>query len=103
LGNSRSGRHLKFRNAAELGQAVNSYFDECEKNKRPYLISGLAFHLSVTRQTLLNYAAREEFSQVIERAKARCEMYAEQQLFVNNNMRGAIFNLKNNYGWTTES
>jgi len=103
MGNSRSGRHLIFNDAAELEQAVNSYFDECEKNKRPYLISGLAFHLSVTRQTLLNYANREEFSTVLGRAKTRCEIYAASQLYVNENMTGAIFNLRTNYGWTTKS
>lgn len=64
----------------------------------PYTITGLAHALGTTRETLLDYEDRDEFSDTIKKAKLRCENFAEMQLF-SNSPTGTIFNLKNNYGW----
>lgn len=65
----------------------------------PYTITGLALHLKTTRDTLLDYQDREEFSDTIKDAKLKCEQYAERMLYSGKNVAGSIFNLKNNYNW----
>jgi hypothetical protein len=74
---------------------------------KPYTITGLAVALRTTRQTLLEYEGEvegraksdPEFADTIKRAKEMCHSYAEESLFIGKNPTGAIFNLKNNYGW----
>src|SRR4051794_34581940 len=94
----RKARHrpLIFETPADLQQAIDAYFDMCDPHKEeqlveagvnkrgetiwekrevmtqqlPYTISGLANALGVTRQTLLNYADREEFFDSIDEAKS---------------------------------
>lgn len=64
----------------------------------PYTITGLALALGTSRETLLDYEERAEFSDTIKAAKVKIENYVESQLFTNS-PTGPIFNLKNNYGW----
>ncbi|MET4003868.1 hypothetical protein ABIB48_002606 [Arthrobacter sp. UYCu511] len=116
------GRPLKYQTKDELEVAIDSYFNTQDPHieerlvesgttekgesiftmrkimteQKPYLVSGLAIHLGVTRQTLLNYREREDFFDSIARALGRCEAYAESQLY-GSHARGAIFNLQNNY------
>ncbi len=119
------GRPPKFKSIEELQTRIDKYFASCwtqkrdkfgnpiyEKDKRgrktnkkvlvqsiPYTIAGLATTLDMTRQSILNYERQDEFFDTIKRAKQRCEAYAEESLFIGKNPVGAIFNLKNNYGW----
>jgi len=119
------GRPPKFKSVKELEVKIDNYFNSCWTQKidpsgnlmflrdrkglktdtpitvqtQPYTITGLAVFLSVDRDTLMNYQAKSEFFGTIKRAKQRCEAYAEEQLFIGRNVAGAIFNLKNNYGW----
>lgn len=79
--------------------------------QKPYTITGLAVALETTRKTLRDYESgkydnpdidesiREQFSNTITRAKVRIEQFAEQHLFTGKSPAGAMFNLKNNYGW----
>lgn len=64
----------------------------------PYTITGLALALDTTRETLLDYQYKEEFTDTIKAAKLRCENFNEQMLY-GPSPTGTIFNLKNNYGW----
>lgn len=64
----------------------------------PYTITGLALALGTTRDVLIDYEDKEEFSNTIKDAKAKCHMFAEMSLF-GPSATGPIFNLKNNYGW----
>jgi hypothetical protein len=69
---------------------------------RPLTVTGLAVALDTTRETLLDYENKPEnaaFSDSIKRAKQRIHTYAEEYLFDGKNQTGAIFNLKNNWGW----
>lgn len=68
----------------------------------PYTITGLATWLETSRETLLDYEERHEFSDTIKAAKDKCENYVEVSL-LGKNPTGAIFNLKNNYGWRDRS
>lgn len=61
-------------------------------------VSGLAYLLGMTTRALVNYEGKEEFLPTVKRAKQRIEMSLEHRL-AGNNVTGAIFNLKNNFGW----
>lgn len=61
-------------------------------------ISGLAYTLGMTTESLRNYGTKEEFSATVKRAKQRVEQHLEGHLY-GNSVAGAIFNLKNNFGW----
>lgn len=119
------GRPPKFHSVDELEMKIDEYFTSCWTQKvdpignpiflrnrngsktntpimlqsKPYTITGLAVFLGVDRDTLSNYEAKIDYFGTIKRAKQRCEEYAEEQLFIGKNVVGAIFNLKNNYGW----
>ena len=90
---------LKYKTKEELQKGIDKYFDDCDKDNKPYTISGLALSLDIDRRTLLNYGEREEFFPLIKRAKARVENMLEENLYRLGNNSGIIFNLKNNYGW----
>src|SRR4051794_28649480 len=119
------GAPLKFKTKAELDMAIQTYFDECDPHveermvatgvnangetmfatrkilteQKPYTMSGLARHIGLTRQSLINYKNRDEFFDSIVDAKQRCEEYWEGRLDSKHD-RGAAFNLTNNYdGW----
>mgnify|MGYP006921309821 CR=1 FL=1 len=117
------GRPPKYKTVKELQLLIDAYFESCwaqkidmfgnlmyfkengKKTKRPvmiqikpYTITGLALSIGTTRETLLDYQAKNQFSDTIKRAKDACQNYAEESLFVGKNPAGAIFNLKNNYG-----
>lgn len=92
-------RPLKFKNNIEFTDQIEKYFENCNKNNKPYTISGLAVALDTNRQTLLNYEKKGEFFDTIKKAKAKIEAWTEEQLFSGKAVAGVIFNLKNNYRW----
>ena len=73
------------------------------RQNKPYTITGMAVFLGTTRDLLVDYEKKKKFSDTIKRAKERCHAYAEESLFIGKNPSGAIFNLKNNYGWKDKS
>lgn len=93
------GRPLKFKSVSELQEKITEYFKLCDLTNRPYTITGLAVHLDTSRETILEYEARDEFVDTIKRAKLICHQYAEEKLYTNSQVAGIIFSLKNNYGW----
>lgn len=92
-------RPVKYKTVEELQVKIDEYFNKCDKEFRPYTITGLALALNMTREGLVHYEKKEGFTDTIKRAKLKCEVYAEEQLFIGRNATGVIFNLKNNYGW----
>ncbi|MDD5353279.1 MAG: terminase small subunit [Candidatus Omnitrophica bacterium] len=118
------GRPLKFKTPKELEKKIDAYFDSCfrplinpktneivkDKNGneiiaqyKPFTISGLAYALGTNRMTLLNYENKEEFSEIVTRAKERCEVYAEESLYDRDKWQGARFVLTNGFqGWETK-
>lgn len=99
------GRPLKFKNKEELENAIEQYFLSCEDPEkpgfysRPLTITSLAVYLDTSRETLLDYQEKDEFSDTIKKAKQRIHAWTEEQLYRNTQVTGVIFNLKNNYGW----
>jgi hypothetical protein len=89
-----AGRPLVYESPEKLLEAVNDYFDNTD---RPTL-SGLAVELGIDRQTLYNYAERDEFFDIIKKARERVEAKYEERLIWDNSPTGVIFALKN-MGW----
>lgn len=113
------GRPLTFKTAKELQKVIDEYFDWCENriktiwdeskqkeivvnNPAPYTMSGLARRMGIDRHTLLNYAEKDEFLATIKAARERIHEDVETRL-MEKQATGAIFNLKNNFGWRDES
>ena len=98
--NNKIGRPLKYKNKEEIDQAIRAYFERCEEIGKPLTMSGLAVWLDMDRRSLVNYGNREEFFLSIKRARAMIEASTEERMLMNElNVTGAIFSLKNNYGW----
>lgn len=100
-----TGRPRKYKTVAEVEKIINEYFDKCDKTGKPYTVTGLAIELDMSRKMLLEYCDRvdengDSFRNSIKKAKDRCEAKIEEGLLSGKyNATGAIFNLKNNYGW----
>jgi len=112
------GRPVKYETVDQMESIIDRYFDECFVNAfgtnldsgelpKGYLfmtedkqptVTGLAWCLDLTRQGLIEYEAKTDFSDTIKRAKTRIEASLEQRLF-GSTVAGVIFNLKNNYHW----
>ena len=85
------GRPLAYQSAEELQIAVDTYFAE---EKIPTL-AGLAYHLNISRSTLYLYDDKEQFSDIIKRAREAVEAIYEARLIYSNSPTGVIFALKN--------
>ena len=90
---------FKFKTPADLAVAIDQYFNACDKDKRPYTVSGLAYTIGTSRQVLIDYQNRDEYEDIVLDAKRRIERYTEECLFTKQNPAGVIFCLKNNYGY----
>ena len=90
------GRPLKFETVEIMQDLLNAYFDNVPDNE--WTITGLALALDTSRETLMDYEEKDEFSDTVRAAKSRVESYTVQRLFMNN-PTGSIFNLKNNFNW----
>lgn len=96
----KGGRPKKYTEVEIMQQKINKYFEECNKDNEPYTVTGLCLALNICRDTLAEYAKKEEFSDTIKKAKLKVENYLERHLITDNSTTGIIFNLKNNFGWT---
>ena len=116
----KGGRPMLYTKVEDLQKDIQAYFDSCWQYKFnkdgevvfdeygnpiwmqaiPYTMSGLAYAIGMSRQTLLNYEEKGKFFDTIQEARRIVERYAEQRLYDRDGNRGAIFNLQNNFkGW----
>lgn len=115
---ARGGRPPKWTDPIALQAKIDDYFDQCKgrylKNddgtyllnkygqpvlvdNKPPTITGLALHIGFNNRTsLLDYADKEEFVDVITRAKTRVEEYSETRLYDKDGVTGAKFALASN-------
>lgn len=107
------GQPLKWKSPEELKNKIDEYFEWADKAGLHYMVSGLAYYLKCDLQTLLNYehaevngwlkrvsdVDRRKYVESIKDAKRKILMYYEEALFNRSKATGAIFTLKNNYGW----
>lgn len=89
----RTGRPLAF-TPEELQSKVDEYLTFPK-----ITLAGLAYHLNIDRQTLYNYAERDEFFDIIKKARQAVEAKYEERMIYENNPTGVIFALKN-MGWS---
>jgi len=110
-----NGRPPKFKTVKDMQTAIDDYFDECDNRIKeihtkegdgfaitvpePYTMAGLAYALDMSRQALIDYTHKDGFLDAIKKARARVERDVERRLMEGQNQTGAIFNLKNNFGW----
>jgi len=90
------GRPLKFKSAEEMASVFDAYFDSTPQNK--YTVTGLVLASDMSKQLFADYGKREEFSEVIAKARLRVENSYELSLR-EHGRSGDIFALKN-FGWT---
>ena len=93
------GRPRAFKSVEEVEEKINAYFNYCEEKEKPYTMSGLAYYLEVSRQTLVNYSYKDEYFDTIKKARDKVQMQLEECLYRLGNNSGVIFNLKNNFDW----
>lgn len=94
------GRPKAYTEAEIMKQKIDKYFQECEQKNEPYTITGICIALDICRDTLCEYAKKDEFSDTIKKAKLKVENYLEKHLITDSSTTGIIFNLKNNFGWS---
>ena len=93
------GRPRKYQSSAQLKDKIEEYFVICDKEKKPYTMTGLARALNLSRQGLLDYKGRPEFMDAITKARWRIEEAVESLMFTGRNIVAYIFWAKNNAGW----
>ena len=96
-----AGRPPKYKTPEEMQEVIDNYFESLSDEEKP-TISGLAYMLHMSTEALRNYEQKDEFLVTVKEAKQRVEMALEQHLF-GTAVTGAIFNLKNNFGWKDKS
>lgn len=105
---------IAFKEAEDLEAAIFEFFAECDsrtiqvatkegvetmKDPRPPTVIGLCLWLGISRQTLLNYKAKERFGPVIARAMQVIELGYESSLVNKDMSHGAKFSLNVNFAW----
>ena len=66
----RVGRPLALESPEELEDGVCSYFEQCNEERMPATMLGLACHVGVAQRTLQDYADREGYDEILVFAKA---------------------------------
>lgn len=113
-----AGRPVKFKTVKDMQKVIDEYFIWCDERAikkaddsgkeffvsfpAPYTMSGLARRIGLSRQGLIEYSDKEEFSDAIKEARSRVHEDVETRLMDGKAQSGAIFNLKNNFGWRDE-
>lgn len=113
------GRPPLYTKVEDLEKIINEYFDWCDNriqqvydkksggvievvNPAPYTMAGLARRLGMERWSLANYAKKDKFSHAIKEARNRVQEDVEMRL-METAATGAIFNLKNNFGYKDQT
>ena len=98
-------RPVKYKTVEEVEEKIEEYFNNGAfiqnadgSVKYCPTMAGLAFALDLSRQGLLEYSRKDEFSDTIKKARQKVEIHLEQSLY-GQTVTGIIFNLKNNFGW----
>ena len=111
---NKGGRPKLFTDPKDIEKIAIEYFKKCDERKvptlvgseivnapnpEPYTMSGLAYELKMDRDSLLNYSKDEKFFRTIKRFRDKVQSDVERRRIEGKNCTGAIFNLKNNFGW----
>lgn len=111
-----AGRPLTFKTVEALQDVIDEYFVWCDERLKkvwfektqsegliadpaPYTMSGLARRIGLSRQALMEYSHKDLFGDAIKEAREKVHEDVETRLMDGKAQAGAIFNLKNNFGW----
>jgi hypothetical protein len=83
----------------EIEQRVNDFFDWCKVHGEPITMSGVAMVIGVDTTVMREYNEDDAYLQVIKKSRQKVENYMERHLFSGKNPIGAIFLLKNHFGY----
>lgn len=108
------GRPLKFKSSQELQRAINKYFKDCDNDKEPYTITGLAMALGTYLDVLRDYQSGmyddqdndkeyKGFSSAIKAAKTKIANYCERNTQKGNIPAAAGIFFAKNYGFTDKT
>lgn len=89
------GRPPNWNTVEELQADIDKYFAETPEDE--WTITGLALALNTSRQTLLDYQHKDDFSDTVKKAKLKVENGYERDL-KKHGRSGTIFALKN-FDW----
>lgn len=89
------GKPLKWATPAELADAINAYLETTPSEE--LTVTGLCLAIGASKQLLIDYENRPEFSEIVKEAKLIVEHSYEVSLR-KNGRTGDIFALKN-FGW----
>lgn len=89
------GRPLKIESPEQMEKILNEYFSTTEENK--LTITGLCLALDIDKSTFYDYEKREEYKNIVRKARMIVENSYEMSLR-ENGRTGDIFALKN-FGW----
>lgn len=115
-GNKYAEAKLQYKTVEELSGIIEEYFNYCDNKTKelhseklgtmvvpdpqPYTMSGLAYALDMSRQSLINYGKRDKYFDAIKKARRRVEADVERRMNGRDTFTpGLIFNAKNNFGW----
>lgn len=87
-----------FKSVEEVEKRVNDYKEYLRDNDKLPTMAGLAYYLGIDRQTLYNYAKKDEFFDTIKYYRDWVMFNIEQHALEKGNA-GTIFVMKN-YGYT---
>ena len=97
------GRPRKYQDVTEWRQEIDAYFAGRDAINKPYTMHGLARALGISRMTLLRYEDYDDvpaFGDAVKSARERVAEWTEDRLHTKGyHPAGAIFSLKNNFGW----
>lgn len=92
------GKPRNFNTPEELQASCDAYFDKCDRENKPYTITGLALGLGFCdRQSIYDNEKIPEYSCIIKASRLRVECGYESNLH-HSNTTGSIFALKS-MGW----
>ena len=92
------GRPKIFKNVADIEEKIKRYEYYLKTEDKPPTFAGLAYYLGIDRQTLYNYAKKDEYFDTIKRYRDWVVMNLEELCIIKGN-GGTIFIAKN-YGYT---
>lgn len=115
-----AGRPPKYETPEQMQAAIDEYFAYCDNriqqvysakaegvieviDPEPYTMSGLAGALGMDRRSFLDYRKKDDFLPLIKAARRKVERDVERRLMEGKAQTGAIFNLKNNFGWVDKT
>lgn len=96
----KGGRPPAIKSTNELEKAIDEYQIYCEEKQEPFTLIGLAVFMGIDRDTLKEYAKKDEFSATYKKAKSLAERALVNGAMTNKyNPTVSIFLLKNNHGY----